>query len=942
MNALLKPAVLLLGRIRVQYKLLLLAIVFLGAIAVSTSLLLRRVNSELEFTRQETIITALIAPARRAAQAVQEHRGLTQGVLSGNMAMAAKQQEARERADAAFAAGDALMRTAIATQDISEVWKRARQAWEAARDKAGKSSAEDSFAAHTEAVSELLAYLDACADASNASLDPYLATYNLASIVTTTAPKLAEHFAQGRARATVLAGHKQSSEMERSELNLQFVLMNADQDALKASVGKLLRAEPSYQSRLGDPLGVIEKARDTFHQQVTLLLHRDEKDTAAAPVDAVAVFENSSRAVNSAYLIMDEAAKAFDQDIATRIAHIEHERAVILGVIAFCILVALYLLLAFRQITVSALLAIDRGLQRIAQGDLSDPIHVAVRDEFGDIAQALNRMRIQLKERHESEAKIAAENQRIRNALDKASTNIMLADNDGVILYCNESVLVMFNAAESDIRKQLPNFRSQGLVGRNFDEFHANPAHQRNMLGRLTTVHRAQIEVGGRHFRLTANPVVNPQGERLGSVVEWLDRTAEVLAEREISKLVGAAAIGDFSERISTQNKSGFFLQVSEGMNGLVDVVAHGLEDVAKVLNAIAQGDLTQKIDTQYVGMFGRLKEDTNKTVDRLRDVINQIKEASDAVTGAAQEIAAGNSDLSSRTEEQAGSLEETSSSMEELNSTVRQNADNAVRANDLARESNEAAQRGGQMVSRVVEMMSSIQESARKIADIIGVIDSIAFQTNILALNAAVEAARAGEQGRGFAVVASEVRSLAQRSAQAAKEIKTLIADSVEKVESGAHLVNDTGKAMTEVVDNFVGLAHIVTEIAQASREQSSGIEQVTGAVSQMDDMTQQNAALVEQAAAAAESLEEQARALTQAVAMFNTGSGASPVKMAPSASRTVLGAPARSPGRSVDRPVRAAKSTAPRAALPSGKPKASATVVKRSAADEDEWEEF
>jgi methyl-accepting chemotaxis protein len=255
--------------------------------------------------------------------------------------------------------------------------------------------------------------------------------------------------------------------------------------------------------------------------------------------------------------------------------------------------------------------------------------------------------------------------------------------------------------------------------------------------------------------------------------------------------------------------------------------------------------------------------------------VIGRIKESTEAINTAAREIAAGNSDLSSRTEEQASSLEETASSMEELNATVKQNAESALKANELGRQSNEAVMRGAETVKRVVLTMSDIQDSSRKIADIIGVIDSIAFQTNILALNAAVEAARAGEQGRGFAVVASEVRTLAQRSAQAAKEIKGLIADSVERVDGGAKLVAEAGATMEQVVDSFRQVTGLVTDIASASQEQASGISQVTQAVSQMDGVTQQNAALVEEAAAAAESLEEQARALMRAVGQFRLDEG-------------------------------------------------------------------
>jgi len=260
----------------------------------------------------------------------------------------------------------------------------------------------------------------------------------------------------------------------------------------------------------------------------------------------------------------------------------------------------------------------------------------------------------------------------------------------------------------------------------------------------------------------------------------------------------------------------------------------------------------------------------------QLSSIVRGIKSSSDTITGAASEIAAGNADLSSRTEQQASSLEETASSMEELTGTVKQNAENARQANQLAAGASSVAVKGGEVVSQVVSTMSSINESSRKIADIIGVIDGIAFQTNILALNAAVEAARAGEQGRGFAVVASEVRTLAQRSAAAAKEIKGLITDSVNKVGDGTRLVDQAGKTMQEIVESVKRVTDIMAEIAAASQEQTSGIEQVNQAIVQMDQATQQNAALVEQAAAAAESMQAQAQGLTKAVSIFKLSASA------------------------------------------------------------------
>ena len=300
------------------------------------------------------------------------------------------------------------------------------------------------------------------------------------------------------------------------------------------------------------------------------------------------------------------------------------------------------------------------------------------------------------------------------------------------------------------------------------------------------------------------------------------------------------------------------------------------LARAVQLARQVADGDLTSTLSSNARDESGQLLHALADMNGKLANMVGHVRASSDTINTASQEIAAGNADLSSRTENQASSLEETASSMEELTSTVRQNADNARQANQLVINASGVAGRGGSVVEQVVGTMNGIRDSSRKIADIIGVIDGIAFQTNILALNAAVEAARAGEQGRGFAVVATEVRNLAQRSAGAAKEIKTLINDSVQQIEQGGALVDEAGKTMGEIVSSVQQVADIMSEITAASAEQSAGIEQVNMAITQMDQMTQQNAALVEQSAAAAESMQQQAGDLAQAMSVFKTNASA------------------------------------------------------------------
>jgi methyl-accepting chemotaxis protein len=373
----------------------------------------------------------------------------------------------------------------------------------------------------------------------------------------------------------------------------------------------------------------------------------------------------------------------------------------------------------------------------------------------------------------------------------------------------------------------------------------------------------------------------------------------------------------------------------------------------SKIATSIAEGDLSIAIDTKSSDR-GSLLSEMKQMRNSLVDIVSQVRRGTHTITTASREIAAGNVDLSSRTELQASSLEKTASAMEELTSTVKQNADNAREANQLAATASDVARKGGEVVSQVVGTMGEINSSASKIADIIGVIDGIAFQTNILALNAAVEAARAGEQGRGFAVVASEVRNLAQRSAAAAKEIKTLIGDSVEKIGRGSKLVGQAGVTMEEVVDSVKRVTDIMSDIAAASAEQSAGIEQVNLSIIEMDGMTQQNAALVEEAAAAFQSLQDQAAELQRVVSIFKLAEGEEAVAEAPApaavstavATRAVVARPARpqaaAPQLKKPAAARKAKAKAADEQAPVSDSASSTSKKVAAAAASDDWEEF
>ena len=595
-------------------------------------------------------------------------------------------------------------------------------------------------------------------------------------------------------------------------------------------------------------------------------LKKDYGDFSKQLADAAKIGTDIEQVIGKANAIADaHAAKLTEQAAAQRMAAMEIGTAFGGFVIVILIGAACF-----------GFLSIGRPIKRVAailvelaQDRVVDVPYTGRGDEVGAIAKATEVFRASIAQK--------VINLRVRAALDVVRSNVMLADDQDTIIYANAALQAMMTEAAGELRKVLPDFDAARLIGARIDMFDAGAACQPPLVQALAQARESRtqshVTLGTQKFCLSANAVVDAHGARIGTVVEWKNETTEKAIEAEVDAIVKAAAGGDFSQRIPTGGKTDFMLSLANAVNALCDNTGKALEDFGVMMSALAAGDLTRRIEADYHGMFGKLKADANTMAQRVGAIIAEIVSSARGVTAAAGEISAATTNVSQRTEEQAASLEQTSASMEEISATVNKNAQNAQAANASAGATREVADRSGKVVAQAVDAMAKIEQSSAKISDIITVIDEIARQTNLLALNAAVEAARAGDAGRGFAVVAAEVRSLAQRSSQAAKDIKDLIINSNGQVKSGVELVNRAGSALTEIVSSIGKVADIVADIASASAEQASGIEQVGKALTQMDEATQQNSALVEENAATAKTLEHQAKAMNERVSFFKVG---------------------------------------------------------------------
>ncbi len=506
---------------------------------------------------------------------------------------------------------------------------------------------------------------------------------------------------------------------------------------------------------------------------------------------------------------------------------------------------------------------------RISQGHFDNRITVAGRDEIDGLLRRLKTMQERLKSDILEEKRLSRSNARIKAALDSATTNVLLLDAAGTIIYANNAFRNHFRQCQQQICKTLPSFNVDTMIGAPIDSFNLPALNLQSLSGAIPGK-EYRLDLGELKFRYVVSRVHDENGEQSGIVMEWKDYSEQEAIEDELHQLIESAQAGDLGQRLDLQKHHGFLKRMGEGINALIEINESFIDETIEVVSAMARGDISRTLQGDYSGDFGRLKEHVNQTVCRLRDIISKIRQTTDFLREDAYRIAQGNNELRQRSEEQASSLEQSAASLEEITGTVKNNAINAHEANTTAEATRQKARDTEELVKQTIEAMAQICRSSRKISDITGVIDEIAFQTNLLALNAAVEAAHAGDQGQGFAVVAAEVRELAQRSSEAAREIKLLIEESGNKVMTGTELVNRSGESLQEIIEDVSIVAAQITQITQAGDEQTIGIEMINRSINEIDAVTQQNKALGQQTALASQDLCDKTRELASLVDFF------------------------------------------------------------------------
>lgn len=785
-----------------------------------------------------------------------EHRGITNAYMSGNESLQPQIQERRKQVAAIMTDIDRIIQSHDDDMQLKEQWDKLKAGWKKLLAKKNAKNSERIFNKHSELILQSQRLLRMVGERSNMVFDPHLERYYMATMLVDKLPRLIDEVGKlrGNASAVLVSGvlTEQNKLKLIGGLNLSKERVRSIDEALES----IYKVSPELKKKMGGPGKKAVREVVKFLNVVMSTVLNDTVVRKKSEEISLKVFAQGSNVIQKLTTLFAVAESELKQAQLAYLKKLNNEVVQVVGVVSFFLVAGM--LLMFRLV-INMLRSINhmkKLFTRISEGGFTSDVHITSNDEIGKTLASIKSMQNHIGFKMAVSQDQAIKNGRVSSALESASTSIMVTNFDADIIYMNKSARDMFGGLEEKLQTVAPDFVCDELMGGAIDFLPDVPELAiEAVLDLKSEIHRS-INIAGLIIEFTMTPIFDEQDKYSGCVVEWFDRTDEKQIENEVASVVRAAAEGDFGRLVQIESNDSFYKRLAEGINQIVTNTGNSIDDVEKVLRSLADGDLTQSITTQYSGVFERLGNNVNSTVEKLKSVIATMQEngvqvaaTSDEVNMAAQKIGQGSS-------EQAASLEEISSAMEEMAANINQSANNAARTEDIAQKVSLDAETSGKIVA-------SAAESMQEIADKITIIEEISRQTNMLALNAAIEAARAGEHGKGFAVVAAEVRKLAERSQKAASEINELTGDVVTLAELA-------GDRLGELVPDIKQTAELVQEISVSAREQDVGASEINNALQQLDSVVQRSAGSSEELVTSAKILAEKSSSQKQIIDYF------------------------------------------------------------------------
>jgi len=843
----------ILNNIKLSYKLSVVIIALLIPIAGLMTMLFIELDKTITHATTETYGIKYIIPLQRLVINVAQHRGITNGLLNGDESFRAKLPEKRLQISKSIDAVEAVHSRHGEALKMDKLWQSFKSGWSQLATASENMSPSKSFSQHSILINDINEMITHIGDTSGLLLDTELDSYFLINAIVHQLPSIFNDLGILRGKGSGILATGSITAEQVLNIRIHTAALKKSINTTVHSIENAMNYNPELSSQLTGVLTEFTSSSQLFLNDIDKGLLNTDGLLSMEPEE---YFTAGSTTITAATNLFDRSATELSALLNKRIDHDKSQMNIEIGFSLLIVIISIFLAVTVVIGIVRPVNSIIEIFGKIGVGKFDNVIDIHSKDEIGILMGELKNLQTRLNKDMTEARDKAIETGRVKTALDVASTNVMMIDDQNKVIYMNDAMQEMFAANDAELSEALPDFDISKLMGSDIGLFYENPSQQNEFLKKLKRTDINTAQIGTLTMVITSTPVFGENNERLGTVVEWENRTTEVEVESEVANIVEAAANGDFSKHISEAGKNGFHLLLAKGINEILETTSTGINDVVDVLRSLSQGNLTRRIEANYNGVFDQLKNDVNTTIERLTDVISKVYGNTDQSADAAQEVNSAAQEIGQGSSEQAASLEEISSSMEQMSANIRQSADNAGQTEQIAQKAANDAEESGKSVSEAVVAMKAIAEK-------ISIIEEIARQTNLLALNAAIEAARAGEHGKGFAVVAAEVRKLAERSQKAAGEIGELSGSTVVTAEQA-------GEKLLQLVPDIQKTAELVQEISLASREQDVGSEEINKAIQQLDQTVQRSAASAEELAAAAGQLTSQAEEQRENMSFF------------------------------------------------------------------------